>query len=108
MAFWKGNSLMKRMLLTVVTAAALLLGGFWTRSGQAHGPYGGYACGPRVSVYGGYGGYGAFYSPTVTYGAPYGVYYPDVVPYGPGYIGRYDPYRDMYYQRVYLGLGFRR
>lgn len=109
---------MKRMMLAVVTAAALVVGGLFASSAEAHGP--GY-CGPG---YGGYGGYGGGYGYNAGYGGGYGGYggygygapgvnialrAPNIaitsgfagygqrvfVPYGAGYIGGYQPYQQF-------------
>jgi hypothetical protein len=90
---------MKRILLSLVAVTALSLGGLFTSTAQAHGPY----CRP-------YGGYGYGYS---GYGRGYGVYngftpYGAYVPYGAGYSGGWQPYQGFYYQQprfgVYLGF----
>ena len=98
---------MKRILLSFVAVAALMLGGMFTSSAQAHGPY----CGRGYGGYGayGYGGYGGY----AGYGRGYGVYNGYVpraayVPYGAGYSGGWQPYQGYYYQQprfgVYLGF----
>ena len=94
---------MKRILLSLVAVAALMLGGLFTSTAHAHGPY----CGRGYGGYGGYGngGYG--------YGRGYGVYngytpYRTYVPYGAGYSGGWQPYQGFYYQQPRFGmyLGF--
>jgi len=60
------------------------------------GGYGGYGGGLQYGGYNNYGNYGG-------YGAPY---YPPSAPYGAGFSGGYQPYQQMYYQRVMYGLGF--
>ena len=84
---------MKRILLSVVAVAALALCGAFTNTAEAHGP----RCGYRPYTNYGYSNYGAYVTPN------YGV---SVVPYGAGYIGGYQPYQQMYYQRLYYGAGF--
>jgi hypothetical protein len=54
--------------------------------------------GPAAAAYGpGRYGYGGYASPSAMPGA---------APYGAGYSGGYAPYQQMYYQRLYYGLGF--
>ena len=97
---------MKRIFLSAVTAGALILGGLFTSSAQAHGPHYrvhhyGYAPHVHVSRYGGYGGYCA---PPVD---PY-CCRPAYIPYGAGYIGGYQPYQQFHYHgsRVGFSIGF--
>ena len=87
---------MKRILFSVVAVAALALGGLFTSTAQAHGPYG--SCGG----YGGYGGYG--YAPPYGGYPRYNVYTPRFVPYGAGYVGGWQPYQGFYYQQPRFGL----
>jgi hypothetical protein len=89
---------MKRILLSIVAAGALVLCGLFSSSAQAHGPYG-HRCGPGYGRYGGYGGYGGY-----GYYGPTNVYYPRYVPYGAGYSGGWQPYQGFYYQQPRLGL----
>lgn len=89
---------MKRILLSLVAVAALSLGGLFTSTAQAHGPY----CRPYGGY--GYGGYG--YS---GYGRGYGAYNGYIpraayVPYGAGYSGGWQPYQGFYYQQPRFGL----
>ena len=100
---------MKRILLSLVAVAALTLGGLFTNTAEAHGPYCGRGYGGGYGGYGGgYGGYG--YS---GYGRGYGAYNGYVpraayVPYGAGYSGGWQPYQGFYYQQPRFGmyLGF--
>ncbi len=86
---------MKRILLSLVAVSALTLGGLFTSTAQAHGPY----CRPYVGYGGGYRGYGLYNGHV-----PYGAY----VPYGAGYSGGWQPYQGFYYQQPRFGmyLGF--
>lgn len=109
---------MNRLILPLLAAVFLTLGGLTTGNAMAQSPYGSYQ-GPvraqRVVVYaggGGYGtgygggniaGYGYGYAPYVAPITPY--YYPTNAPYGAGYSGGYQPYQQMYLQRLYYGLG---
>ena len=102
---------MKRILLSAVVFASLLFAGILVSPAQAQWPYRGYAVvgqpviivnGGGYSPYSTLGGYG--YSNYGTYATPsYGL---SVAPYGTGYIGGYQPYQQMYYQRLYYGLGY--
>ena len=111
---------MKRILLSAGVFASLLFAGLFVSPAQAQPPYRRIvvANSPVVVVSGAtYGPYGAYstFSPSVGYSnyvyptysgyvAPsYGL---TVVPYGAGFSGGYQPYRQMYSQRVYYGLGF--
>ena len=90
---------MKRILLSLVAVAALTLGGIFTSTAQAHGPYGG------CRSYGGYGGgygYGGYGRGFGVYNGytPYGAY----VPYGAGYSGGWQPYQGFSYQQPRFGL----
>ncbi|HEY2413072.1 MAG TPA: hypothetical protein VGI40_12560 [Pirellulaceae bacterium] len=109
---------MKRTLLQLLAITLLLAGGICTTA-QAQSPYQhhrNYAVTPAVVVYGGNGGYGAYGNNYGGYGNGYGggygyapyvaPIYPQTAPYGAGYVGGYRPYQDMYYQRLYYGLGF--
>ena len=102
---------MKRILLSAAILTSLVFAVLVVSPAQAQSPYRRFAVvGPQVIVvsgggfnayrtYGGYGysNYGAYVTPN------YGV---SVVPYGAGYIGGYQPYQQMYYQRLYYGAGF--
>lgn len=108
---------MKRILLSAGIFASLVFAGLLTSPAQAQSPYRRVTViGPPVIVVNGatYGSYGT-YGPSVGYGnygytAYSGYVTPNygltVVPYGAGFIGGYQPYRQMYYQRQYYGLGF--
>jgi hypothetical protein len=116
---------MKRIVLQLTVITLLVAGGL-LGSAQAQYPryaYRNYVGTPTVVVYGGqagygngygvgYGGYGTSYS--AGYGNGYYGYspyanqysaYPRSAPYGAGYIGGYQPYQEMYLQRLYYGLG---
>jgi hypothetical protein len=71
--------------------------------GNGFGAWGG--SGTGYNTYGNnyYGSYGNNY-----YGfAPYvAALYPRSAPYGAGYSGGYQPYQEMYFQRLYYGLGY--
>jgi hypothetical protein len=123
----KGTHIMKRSFLSVVSVASLVLAVLINSAAQAQGPYaqvglrvvvaggngggyGGYQCdGYNAGWNGGYRGYGAYggfgsgYGGYGGYAAPY---YPATVPYGAGYSRGYQPYREMYLQRLSYGLGF--
>ena len=102
---------MKRILLSAAILTLLVFAGLVVSPAQAQPPYRRFAVvGPQVIVvngggynayrtYGGYGysNYGAYVTPN------YGL---SVAPYGAGYVGGYQPYQQMYYQRVYYGSGF--
>jgi hypothetical protein len=102
---------MKRILLSAAIFTSLVFAGLVVSQAQAQSPFRRIAVvGPPVIVvngggynayttYGGYGysNYGAYVTPN------YGV---SVAPYGAGYIGGYQPYQQMYYQRLYYGAGF--
>jgi hypothetical protein len=62
------------------------------------GGYGGYNAYSAYSGYG-YGNYGTYGYVSPNYGL-------SNAPYGAGYIGGYQPYQQMYSQRLYYGLGF--
>src|SRR5947207_2468988 len=100
---------MKRILLSVAAVAALALGGAFTNTAEAHGPY--CRCRPCVNVgysnygysnYGNYGlsgGYGLYggYTPYNAYQSPY-------LPYGAGYSGGWQPYQGLSIQQPRFGL----
>jgi len=108
---------MKGRLLTGIALASMTLAALLTSSARAQNPqrlivagpqvvivngaYGGYGTsaygyGPGAYGYGAYGGYGGYAAP----------YYPQTAPYGAGYSGGWQPYQQMYCQRLYYGLGF--
>jgi hypothetical protein len=102
---------MKRILLSAAIFTSFVFTGLLVSPAQAQWPYRGYAVvsQPVIIVngggynayrtYGGYGysNYGAYVTPSVGL---------SVAPYGAGYIGGYQPYQQMYYQRLYYGLGY--
>jgi hypothetical protein len=83
---------MKKFVLSIAMVAALLGGGLFASTAQAHGPY----CGPRHSY-----GYGA----STGFG-PYNNYRAPFPPYGAGYIGGWQPYRAYRQPHFGLYLGF--
>src|SRR5262245_40103992 len=100
---------MKGRLLTGIALASMTLAALLTSSARAQNPQrlivagpqvvivnGAYGYGPGAYGYGAYGGYGGYAAP----------YYPQTAPYGAGYSGGWQPYQQMYYQRLYYGLGF--
>jgi len=109
---------MNRVLITAIALSSVAFASLFGSTAQAQYPYrsrvvvvngGGYGGG--YGAYGGYGGYGAGLQyggcrPYGNYGGFVAPYYPPTVPYGAGYSGGYQPYQQMYYQRVLYGLGF--
>ena len=102
---------MKRILLSAAILTSLVFTGLAVSPAQAQSPYRRIAVvGPPVIVVNGsgynayrtYGGYG--YSSSGLYVTPNNGLV--VTPYGAGYIGGYQPYQQMYYQRLYYGLGY--
>jgi hypothetical protein len=103
---------MKGYVLTAIAIASITLAALLASTARAQNPqrlivagpqvvivnggYGGYGYGPGAYGYGAYGGYGGYAAP----------YYPPSAPYGAGYSGGWQPYQQMYYQRLYYGLGF--
>jgi hypothetical protein len=105
---------MKRILLSAAVFTSLVFAGLLARPAEAHWPYRGYAVvggSPTIVLNAGYGAYNPYttysaygYSNYGTYVSPnYGF---SVAPYGAGYIGGYQPYQQMYYQRLNYGLGY--
>jgi hypothetical protein len=102
---------MKRILLSAAILTSLVFAGLVASQAQAQSPYRRIAVvgqpvivvsGGGYNVYRTYGGYP--YSNYGTYVTPnYGV---SVLPYGSAYIGGYQPYQQMYYQRLYYVAGF--
>ena len=93
---------MKRIVLSLATVAALVLGGVFATTAEAHQPprhhhhhHHHHHCPPRYSY-----GYGATtgYPPYNVYRAPFG-------PYASGYSGGYQPSRAYAPQRFGLYLG---
>jgi hypothetical protein len=99
------ESVMKRMLLSAVVVGALVLGGLFSGTAQAHGPHHGYGhhhhgpvCRPVV-VCGGGGYYGGLY-PTTVFSNRY------MAPYGAGYSGGWQPYQGFYRPGPRAQIGF--
>ena len=111
---------MQRVLSQILAVTLLVAGGF-CGSAQAQNPtfrhrsvvvnpgviYGGNAAYGYTNGFGVYGntyspGYGNNYYGFAPYVAPL---YPRSAPYGAGYSGGYQPYQEMYFQRLYYGLG---
>src|SRR5215475_1217360 len=115
---------MKGRLLTGIALASMTLAALLTSTARAQNPQRLIVAGPQVVIVnGGFGGYGAnaygYGANAYGYGAGaygYGAYggyggyaapyYPQSAPYGAGYSGGWQPYQQMYYQRLYYGLGF--
>src|SRR5689334_12558031 len=103
---------MKHIILSAVTFSVLVFASLAVSPAQAQSPYGGYAVvGPQVVVVnGGYAAYPAYRTISAYGYGNYGLYatpnYGFAAPYGAGYIGGYQPYQQMYYQRMYYGLGY--
>jgi hypothetical protein len=81
---------------TVVVAQPTVVVNNGATYGYGAGGYG--VAGYNSYGYGNYG-YGAYGG----YGSPYIM--PGSAPYGAGYSGGWQPYQQMYYQRLYYGLG---
>ncbi len=110
---------MRTHLIPAIALVALALTGLIASTARAQYPQRIVAAGPQVVIvnggygaygYGGYGygaggyGYGAGgYGAYGGYAAPY---YRPSAPYGAGYSGGWQPYQQMYYQRLQYGLGF--
>jgi len=114
---------MRSRVIAVASFVALALTGLITTTARAQYPQRIAIAGPQVVIVnGGYGGYGGGYgyggygygAGGYGYGAGgYGAYggyaapyYRPSAPYGAGYSGGWQPYQQMYYQRLQNGLGF--
>jgi hypothetical protein len=103
---------MKRVLLSVVTAGALLFGGLLSsaRADHRHHHHGHHHHVPVVRNYCAPIGYGYGYNGCNTgwNSSYYGGCGPRVVPYGAGYIGGYQPYQQLQYsgRRFVISVGF--
>lgn len=92
---------MKRRLLSVVAAGAMVVGGLFSQTAQAHGPHHHGHCGPGGLYGAGYGG--GYYGPAVP---PYNIYSNRyAVPYGAGYSGGWQPYQGFYRTRPHAQVG---
>ena len=114
---------MKSLLMNLLAVTLLAAGGFCSTAKAQNPHYGhrNYVATPAVVIYGGQAGYGNAYGGGYggygAYGAGYGSgsygyapyvapLYPRSAPYGAGYVGGYQPYQEMYLQRLYYGLGY--
>jgi len=107
---------MKGHRLTAIAIASMMFAFSLMSTARAQNPQRLVATGPQVVIVnGGYGGYGTgayVYGPGAYgygaggYGGYAAQYYPQSAPYGAGYSGGWQPYQQMYYQRLYYGLGF--
>jgi len=102
---------MKRILFSAVMFSALVFANLAVSPAHAQSPYGRFAVvSPQVVVVN--GGYYPAYRTIGGYGySNYGLYVTpnlrlSAAPYGAGYIGGYQPYQQMYSQRLYYVLGY--